>query len=163
MKRNFLRIVLILLLLETFFIIFRFSSQNAKQSAGLSSNVTKTIFKRLNQEEIENKGLILERMEKIMRKIAHFTIYTVVGVLLMSLVSTYNIKKSKRIICSLWIGVLYATSDEIHQLFVPGRSGQITDIILDSMGVLLGIVLVLTAIEINRKIKNVLIQTTRVE
>lgn len=37
------------------------------------------------------------------------------------------------------IAVLYAASDEIHQLFVPGRSGQLSDVILDSAGALAGV------------------------
>ena len=39
-------------------------------------------------------------------------------------------------------GILYAASDEFHQLFVPGRSGQITDVLIDSGGLLAGILLV---------------------
>ena len=37
------------------------------------------------------------------------------------------------------IAALYAASDEIHQLFVPGRSGQLSDVILDSAGALAGV------------------------
>ena len=39
------------------------------------------------------------------------------------------------------IGSFYAASDELHQLFVPGRSGEIKDVLLDSLGVLLGVLL----------------------
>ena len=39
------------------------------------------------------------------------------------------------------VGTLYAASDEIHQLFVPGRSGQLRDVLLDSAGVAAGILL----------------------
>ena len=39
------------------------------------------------------------------------------------------------------VGTLYAASDEIHQLFVPGRSGQLRDVFLDSAGVAAGILL----------------------
>lgn len=153
MKKNFLRIILMILLLETFFMIFGFSNQDAEESGGLSSNVAKIILKQVPCQEIEDKESILERTERVIRKVAHFSIYTLVGILLMSLISTYNLKENKRIIASLGIGVLYATSDEIHQLFIPGRSGQITDVILDSMGVLLGILLVLLVLKIYKKMK----------
>lgn len=137
------------LLLGTFFIIFGFSSQDAEKSGNLSSSVTKLI---LGQEERED---IVERAESVIRKIAHFCIYTLVGFLLMALVSTYDLEENKRIRISLGIGILYATSDEIHQLFIPGRSGQITDIILDSMGVIIGILFLLIIVEIDkRKRKN---------
>ncbi|MFR1872919.1 MAG: VanZ family protein [Coprococcus sp.] len=48
---------------------------------------------------------------------------------------------------------LYAVTDEIHQLFVPGRSGQITDVILDSCGGLIGAVLSATILYLIRKRK----------
>lgn len=148
MKKNYFRIIILALLLGTFFLIFGFSSQDGEESGGLSSNIAEFILKQVHHEEIENRQIILKRIESVVRKIAHFSIYTLVGFLLMALISTYDLEENKRIIISLCIGVLYATSDEIHQLFVPGRSGQITDVILDSMGVLLGIMLVLTVLKI---------------
>ncbi len=151
MKLNFLRSILLIILLGTFLIIFGFSSQDAEESGGLSSNIAKLLLKQVYHDDIEDKEEILERTEKVIRKIAHFSIYTLVGFLLMSFVSTYQLKENKRIIISLSVGVLYAASDEIHQLFIPGRSGQITDVILDSMGVLLGILVVLTVLEIYQK------------
>ena len=151
MKKNFLRAILLILLLGTLFLIFGFSSQDAEESGGLSSSIAKFILKQVNHDEIEDRQPILERTESVIRKMAHFSIYTLVGLLLMSFVSTYNLKENKRIIISLGIGALYATSDETHQLFVPGRSGQMSDVILDSMGVLLGILMVLTALELYKK------------
>lgn len=153
MNKNFLRAILLILLLVTLFLIFGFSSQDAEESGGLSSSIAKFILKQINNDKMEGKQPILERTESIIRKVAHFSIYTLVGLLLMSFVSTYDLKENKRIMISLCIGALYATSDEIHQLFVPGRSGQITDVILDSMGVLLGILIVLTTLELYKKIK----------
>lgn len=151
MKKNFLRTILLILLLGTLFLIFDFSSQDAEKSGGLSSSIAEFVLKQVHHEEIENKKSILERTESIIRKVAHFSIYTLVGLLLMSFVSTYDLQENKRIMISLGIGALYATSDEIHQLFVPGRSGQMSDVILDSMGVLLGILMVLTALELYKK------------
>lgn len=139
MKINFLRIILLILLLGTFYIIFGFSSQNGEKSGELSSNITKFILEKMNYDDIQNQEEIFKKTEIVIRKIAHFSIYTLVGLLLMSFVSTYKLKQNIRIIISLCIGILYATSDEIHQLFIPGRSGQITDVMIDTMGVLLGI------------------------
>ena len=74
----------------------------------------------------------------------------------MALFSTYNLEERNRIIYSLIIGMVYATSDEIHQKFIEGRSGQITDVMIDSMGVLFGILIVMLLIEIYIKIyKNI--------
>lgn len=48
-------------------------------------------------------------------------------------------KFRKEMFLPWFIAALYAASDEIHQLFVPGRSGQLSDVILDSAGALAGV------------------------
>ena len=81
MKVNILRIILIILLLCTFRIIFEFSSQNSQQSSSLSKKVTITItqnIKTINERPQTEKKKILLKIETIIRKIAHFSIYTIV-------------------------------------------------------------------------------------
>ena len=60
--------------------------------------------------------------------------------MVINLISKYNVKYSYLI--SFIICVLYASIDEFHQLFVPGRSGQVTDVLIDLIGVVLGLLLV---------------------
>lgn len=154
-KTNLLRAFLIICLLGTFFAIFGFSSQDAKESSGLSRQVTNTVTKNvksIQRLEKSQKEIVLSKIEKIVRKIAHFSIYTLVGILLMALFSTYNMKERNRIILSLVIGIIYASSDELHQRFVSGRSGQITDVMIDSFGVLFGILIVMLVMECTRRI-----------
>lgn len=154
MKKNILRIILILLLLGTFYIIFGFSSQDGEKSGSISRRITEKIATFIPQIQKENeieKENIMNTMERIIRKMAHFSIYTVVGLLLMSLVSTYNIKEKNRLIITLTTGIIYASSDEIHQSFVPGRSPMITDIVIDTMGVILGILLIILGKKIIKK------------
>lgn len=156
MKINLLRIVLLILLFGTFYIIFGFSSQDGEESGGISSRVTEFILEKSNTYkniEENRQDEIFERTEKIIRKIAHFSIYALVGSLLMGLVSTFKLKEKNRILISLILGVLYATSDEIHQLFSPGRSAQITDVYIDTLGILVGIFVILLFIKIFEKIK----------
>lgn len=157
MKINILRAILILLLLGTLFSIFGFSSQNGEESGGLSKRVTEAVTK--NVKSIQNleenkKENALHRIESVIRKIAHFSIYTVVGLLLMGLMSTYQLTENNRISLSLIIGVIYASSDEIHQAFIPQRTAAVADVMIDSMGVLLGILCVLLAIKLIQKVKN---------
>lgn len=71
---------------------------------------------------------------------------------MMSLMSTYKLKQNKRIWISLIVGVLYASSDEIHQYFVPGRSARVFDVMIDSAGVCLGICIVIFVLWIARKV-----------
>lgn len=139
-----------ILLLGNFYVIFQFSSQNGEKSGSLSEKLAELVMQQLPIEETQQS---LKKTESIIRKMAHFSIYTLLGFLLMSFVSTYHLKEDKRIGISLLIGILYAITDEIHQKFVPGRSCQITDVIIDSMGVLLGILLLLMLCKIHKKIK----------
>lgn len=154
MKINILRAILICLLLGTFFIIFGFSSQDGETSGGISRQVTETILEKSNKYNNltkEQKNKVSHQTEKVIRKIAHFSIYTLVGLLLMGLLSTYKIKNKWRIIITIIIGILYASSDEFHQSFSPGRTPKITDVYIDTLGVLLGTLLVLLFKEIYNK------------
>jgi len=81
MKKNIIRGILILLLFCTFGIIFGFSSQNAEKSGGISQKITEVLTSKMKwiQEKPETeKEQILNRIESIIRKIAHFSIYTIV-------------------------------------------------------------------------------------
>lgn len=155
-KINILRIILIVLLIGTFGLIFGFSSQDAKESSGVSRKVTETItkgIKSIQEKPKDEKERIISRIEHIIRKIAHFSIYAVVGALLMALFKTYKLKEINSISYSLILGTIYAISDEIHQCFIPGRGPQVTDVIIDSIGVLFGILLLIFVIKIFEKKK----------
>ena len=155
-KINILRIILIILLLCTFFIIFGFSSQNGEQSGGISRKVTEIILKassNYNKLEEEKKEIILYKTESIIRKVAHFSIYTVDGFLLMGLLSTYKIQDKWRLIMTIGIGILYAMSDEFHQSFSPGRTPKVTDVYIDTLGIIVGALLVILIRMIYKKIR----------
>lgn len=136
-----LRIILIILLVIVFINIFGFSSQNSEQSGNLSRTITLKITQNIKTiQNLENgqKEQTLNIIETVIRKVAHFSEYTIVGILLMSLISTYNLRQKNRFLISIGIGFLYACSDEFHQLFVPGRSAQFTDVLIDTAGVCMG-------------------------
>lgn len=61
---------------------------------------------------------------------------------------TYEFSDSKRMIFSLLIGVEYAAIDEIHQLFIDGRSGQISDVCIDAIGIAIGVCFVMAVYKI---------------
>ncbi len=148
MKTNILRIILIVMLLGTFYIIFGFSSQNGEESSGVSRKVTEIIAEKILRLSDNEKEEAMDRMEGVIRKIAHFSIYTLVGLLLMGVLSTYNIDEMKKIYITMVIGIIYATSDEIHQSFIPGRSAKLTDVMIDTMGVAVGMCLILLLLKI---------------
>ena len=86
-----------------------------------------------------------ERFSFPVRKGAHLTEYTILGVLLTLTAASYRAFEtlpgmiSCKGLIPLLIGFLYAVSDEIHQYFVPGRAMQARDVLIDTVGVLLGI------------------------
>lgn len=142
MKINYKKVITITLILIWMCIVFKFSSQQSTESSQLSGGITKAIlnfFNVLEGKTIEQQSQI----ETIVRKLAHYLIYTVGGILILSHVNLYKISANKKVIVSQLVGTLYATTDETHQLFVPGRSGEIRDVCLDSLGVITGIIITL--------------------
>lgn len=157
MKKIIIRTIFMLLLLTTFAIIFKFSSQIAEESDGISNGALRKIidvfpYTKELSEEIKIK--MVEHGNPIIRKLAHFSIYALVGVWIMAFMSTFDIRLYKKWIISMLVGVLYATSDEFHQSFVPGRGPSIVDVGIDSLGVLTGILAVLIIISIYRALKS---------
>ena len=141
MNINFLRAILIILLVAIFSTIFNFSSQDGEKSGSLSKKVTLIVtnnIKSIQKLEETKKEQILNKLEHIIRKIAHFSLYTIVGILLMGLMETYKLTKITKFGVSLGIGAIYAISDEIHQIFVPDRTPLVGDVIIDSCGVCFG-------------------------
>jgi len=119
-------------------LIFSFSAQPAVQSDGLSRQVTKIILDIIdNVIPIEENGL--DQLNSIIRKLAHFGVYLVLGVLINNAFEKSGVKDLKGFMISLLFCVLYAISDEVHQLYVPGRGAQVTDVLIDSWGAFVGI------------------------
>lgn len=66
----------------------------------------------------------------------------------MTFISTYKIVLWKKWIISIGVGIIYAISDEFHQSFIPGRSAEIRDVLIDTFGVIIGIIVVLAIISV---------------
>lgn len=135
-----------ILLLALYLIIFCFSSQNGEESGVLSKSISTLCMEFL--ESISGQDWnhtmlqsMAEYFEHPIRKIAHFTEYSVMGLLIWTILEQWmNDKKLKWIIAVVWI-ILSASADEIHQLFVPGRYGSVLDVILDTLGGIFGVFL----------------------
>lgn len=72
----------------------------------------------------------------------------------MAFFETYKLKELDKLGFSLIIGIVYASSDEIHQCFTPGRGPLLTDVIIDTMGVFLGILLVMLILKVHKIIQD---------
>lgn len=150
------RLLTLMLTVMICMVIFKFSSEDSGESTSTSDLVINYIIN-INpftkHLDIVQKEEIKEQMKLPIRKLAHFSIYTLLGISVMCHISTYKINKYKKITISLLIGMMYAISDEIHQLFIPGRSGQVTDVLIDSIGFLFGISVILLMQKILMKCK----------
>lgn len=156
MKVKVIRFILVLLLILTFGMIFNFSNQDSEKSGSTSQKVTEAITKDIKaiQELNKNeKARVIDKIEDVIRKIAHFSLYALVGFLLMALFSTYNINEKNKIISTIIIGAIYAISDEFHQSFISGRSGQVSDVFLDTLGVTVGGLFILLIIKTVKKFR----------
>lgn len=146
--------ILIILLIGTMILIFGFSGQDGTQSKGISTKISEGILNlspKYKEMQGQEQKKVLQRTNAVIRKIAHFSVYTLFGVLLMALVIKTNVKYRWKMIIPLLIGLIYAISDEIHQVFSPGRTPKVTDIYIDMLGVLLGTLLVLLVTKIYDK------------
>ena len=126
-------------------LIFCFSAQPSEQSGEVSEGVTARLLSFLPQVRempaAERENLI-DTADFFVRKCAHFSIYAALGAAVTLAMSGHKIPLSRALLFALGICLLYAASDETHQLFVPGRSGQASDVLIDFCGSLTGGLLV---------------------
>ena len=142
-EKKYEKIIKIILIIIWMVIVFNFSNQGGTESSGTSSKVTKVVVNIVIKDKEEPNQQTIEKIEKIVRKGAHYTIYTIGGFLIMSY--TYSLEKTKKqkILYSLLFGAFYASTDELHQYFVPGRSARLFDVGIDTLGVFTGIIIYL--------------------
>lgn len=157
-------------------------SDSSKHSAKITGGVIKIKYPDFDKYSDAKQNKVKTTVEVIVRKTAHLTEYVILGALLfihtLSVKAYKNAKKTgflkgsgtapifknregfpKAVKASLFtalaVGVLYASSDEFHQKFVSERAARVTDVLIDSVGVTLGITAVLLVILIinraNRK------------
>ncbi len=121
----------IILVIIWMIVIFVFSNMNGTLSSAQSDGIVTKIA------DIINYSGNLDTSIVIIRKLAHFIEYLILGILVLN-ACKYNSVKSM-IVLSIIICILYACLDEIHQLFILDRSGNILDVCIDTIGSLCGI------------------------
>lgn len=154
LKNNLKRGIYLFLIIIWMITIFMFSNQNGNKSQNTSRNVTRAIVNILTYNQNiseEQKITLIENADYAVRKLAHFSIYAVGGILIYNYINTYNLRTRYKIIVSILIGILYAAFDELHQYFVSDRSARIFDICIDSMGAITGVTIIYLAKNIKNK------------
>ena len=143
MKKRWILWFLWALVLAAAAMIFYFSSQDATESAKTSSgflawlvNLFLPGFKDMSYRQ---RLRILNQFQYIIRKLAHFSEFALLGV---SLRLLFQALRLPRPLFWAWVaGTLYACTDELHQLWVDGRGPMWQDVCIDSAGVLAGALL----------------------
>lgn len=140
-------------------LIFGFSAENAQKSSGLSMRVSEKVVEigevlQGQQMNAGNKFDAVEKIEGLVRKTAHFTEYAVLAVLVF--IAGYVSAGRRGVHLYLFTEVfcaLYAVTDEVHQLFIEGRSCQIMDMVIDSAGSAAGIFIAVLLVKLIKYIK----------
>lgn len=148
-----MRFRVIIFILTAGMIAFAFI--HSSMPADLSSEESESVMGVL-QYILDFLGFSAELTDHIVRKAAHFAEYTAIGMLLVSCAYSFSRTKPYRYYSQiLFAGLATAVIDETIQLNVAGRSGQITDVLLDFSGVITGAVFMVLIYMIYRKIRKI--------
>lgn len=128
-------------------VIFSFSLQSGEVSGDLSGSVLEALLGFFLPGVLESPEK-LELFHLILRKCAHFTEFMILGVL--SSIALKHMKVGYKNIIGVGYCVLIASLDETLQLFVSGRAGRVQDVLLDSAGALVGILVVFICFKVTK-------------
>lgn len=124
-------------------LIFIFSSKNAAKSDATSmpiaetiTTVYETVFGNVTQKSHTELN---DLFNHLVRKAAHMAEYMILSIFVSLHLYLRGQKGKKLFFIAVLFCVGYAATDEFHQLFVPGRSGQIKDVCIDGIGAILGV------------------------
>ena len=126
--KKYISLVMLILWMIFIFIMSHTSAVSSSNQSGFIVNFINNILK------IDN----VELLETLIRKLAHLFEYFILGILMINYFKNYNIKNYILILVILCF--IYACTDEIHQLFIPGRDGNIKDVFIDTFGSFIGII-----------------------
>ena len=127
------------------------ADDSAELSTGFSFKLFSIIIPHFKEMSPEGKQQFLDDFFISIRKLAHFSLYFTMGIFSLCSIITYKkIGIKTRVTASLIICILYSVSDEIHQYFIPGRSCELRDVLIDASGAILSVFI---AVVFLRKIK----------
>lgn len=138
--------------------IFIFSSKPADISSQSSLVVTDYIYSVYEDitgqiKSDEERLNIISGLNYIVRKGAHVTEYAMLALAYAWPLWLRRLRGFCLALVNIGLTVIYAITDEIHQIFVPGRSGEIKDVFIDTIGALIGYLIFIIAISIYKSIQ----------
>lgn len=130
-------------------VIFIFSAQNGETSGALSGGIThwvlRTVMLDWEHLPVAEQEKMLDTLGLVIRKLAHFSEYALLGFFLMLHIRQIETRTHLSLpwLLAWGIGTSYAVTDELHQGLVGGRHPAVTDVCIDSGGVIAGVGLLL--------------------
>lgn len=136
-------IIKILLIISWMGLIFTFSSQNAKASLGLSDKIIIKVAEILKHEKLDAKEAkkITKKYAFLVRKSAHLFCYFILGLFIYLFLKDFLKLKESLVFITIFCCFLYAITDEVHQIFSSGRTAQFLDVIIDTFGSTIAVVM----------------------
>ena len=138
-------------------VIFSFSAKPGDESEIQSLRAGKIVcsifvpgYDNMSEQE---QIFMAESIDYPVRKAAHATEYAILAGFILGIVVT-SLINWKHLLEVVFVAVVYASTDEFHQLFVPGRNGQFMDVLIDGTGALIGVLIVFLVYKLVCKIKN---------
>ena len=148
------KIIKFLLILVCMGIIFSFSQDNGAVSTKKSDSIIISITEKFFGRKLTTKEKVkyTDRFVVVVRKGGHLFLYFLLGLSIISFLREYMIISYKSVIITCVCVFMYACSDEIHQLFIKDRSGEILDVFIDTIGGFVGSYLYYLLFRIRRSI-----------
>lgn len=132
-------------------LIFYLSHQPASESSELSGSIVELYLKLILFLPLT---IDTELVHFFIRKSAHFIAYFILGFLVIHSCRLFLHQPILAILTSFVVTVIYAISDEFHQRFIPGRSGEVRDVFIDSAGSFTGIFTYVLIVLLYNKVRN---------
>ena len=145
-KKNLIITFLLLFVLLWMGTIFYLSSMNTNESNGRSkvivSDIVEIVGKTTHREyTLKEKEALVEKFNKPIRKCAHASVYFVLSILVLNFLLALHSNLEKKYVLvffmTIFICFLFALTDEYHQTFIYGRTGQFSDVLIDTSGALI--------------------------
>lgn len=154
MFKKSILVAAIILIVSWCFLIFNLSAMTSQDSNSKSTGLTKKLISKVldatNEAGITDSHPDAEKLSKAatklnapLRKVAHATVYFILALILLAVGRVIFGSRKYLLTCALTLlfCFIFAMTDEYHQTFVDGRTRQFSDVLIDTAGTCVGILL----------------------
>ena len=119
-------------------VIFVFSNMNGDVSYSLSTNVLNGI----TNNTLASSD-IYDTLHLLLRKSAHVLEYFILSALIYNYLRFYNLKQNMLYLLVFIFNLVCSSLDELHQLLILDRDGRIFDVLIDSLGAIIFLIIII--------------------